>query len=124
MKKFLCLLLTLVMCMSLVACGGGSSSSEPSEKTKPSLDVEQELVNICCDYSNCNSVRGFEIGTENKIETEDGWKVKAKGSYWPVDEYGDIEDKMLFDIEFTATWDGNSRYYDIDVDRQSISRKY
>ena len=130
MKKFLCLLVTVVMCVSFVACSGGNStssesseSSESVEPTKPSLDVEQELVNICCDYSNCNSVKGFEIGTNNKNETEDGWIVEAKGSYWPVDEYGNIEDLMTFDIKFTATWNGGS-YYSIDVDKKVIRKKY
>ena len=37
MKKYLCLLLTLVMCMSLVACGGssiqGTNDKEPSRRS-------------------------------------------------------------------------------------------
>ena len=127
MKKILCLLLAIAMVFSLCACSGGTESSsepsEPSEATKPTLDVEQKLVNICCDASNCNSVKGFTIGTQNKTETEDGWKVEAKGSYWPVDEYGNIEDLMTFDIEFTATWYGGSSY-SISVDKRVIREKY
>lgn len=119
MKKVLCLLLTIVMCVSLAACG---ETTEVNESAKPSLDVEQELVNICCDYSNCSSVKGFEIGTLNEDETDTEYIVKAKGSYWPVDEYGNIEDLMLFDIEFTATWNGST--YRVEVDKKSIREKY
>lgn len=122
MKKILCLLFTVVLCILLVACGG-VSSQEPPKPAEPTLDVKQEIVNICCDYSNCNSISGFELGTSNKYPTENGYEVIAKGSYWPVDEYGDLGDKMLFDIEFTATWDGTSSYYDIDIDKKYIRTK-
>lgn len=121
MKKVLCMLLSVIMCISLVACGG--TSSTPS-KSEPSLDVKQELVNICCEYSNCRSVKGFEIGTQNKSRIDNGYKVSAKGTYWPVDAYGDIDDKMTFDIEFTATWDGESSRYDIRVTNKTIKSKY
>ena len=119
MKKLVCLLLVAVMLTSLVACGGSNSSSKSKQ---PYLDIKQELVNICCDYSNCTTVSNFEIGTQNKAETEDGYKVSAKGSYWPNDEYGDLKDKMLFEIEFTAKWDGGSDY-DITVTKKSIKKK-
>ena len=122
MKKWSILLLVLIMCVSLVACNETNSSI--SEPTKPSLDVEQELVNICCAYSKCSSVKGFTIGTNNKHETEDGWEVEAKGSYYPVDEYGNLEDLMIFDIKFTATWNDNSNYYHIKVNSKRIREKY
>ena len=121
MKKVLCMLLSVIMCVSLVACGGTSSTPLKSE---PSLNVKQELVNICCDHSNCRSVGAFEIGTQNKSRIENGYKVSAKGTYYPIDEYGDYEDKMTFDIEFTATWDGESSRYDIDVIKKTIKSKY
>lgn len=121
MKKFLSLLLVSVMCMSIVACSGANSSLEPQ---KPWLDVEQELINICCAYSGCSYIKGFNIGTKSLTETDSGYKVKAKGHYWPTDEYGDIGNVMTFDIEFTATWDGKSSFYNISVDKRDIKIKY
>ncbi len=112
MKKALSLLLMIIMCcISLVAC-------------KSALDIRQELVNICCDFSNCNSVKWFEIATDNTYETDNGYEVKAIGSYWPVNEYGSVGDQMIFDIEFTATWDSSSSCYDIDINKKVIMDSY
>ena len=116
MKKTICLLLTFALSVALVACG----EKEPEGPKKPSLDAEQEVVNICCDYSDCSTISGFDTGTLNEYPIENGYKVVAKGSYFPIDDYGDLEDKMLFDIEFEATWDGESPWYDIDVTYQYI----
>lgn len=121
MKKLIALLMVVILGISLCACGG--TNSEPAFN-EPTLDVRQELVNICCDYSNCTSVSGFEIGTQNKIPIDNGYKVSAKGTYWPVDEYGDIEDKMTFDIEFTATLNASHSRYFIDVTKKIIKEKY
>lgn len=120
MKKVLCMLLSIIMCISLVACGGTSSTS----KEEPYLDIKQELVNICCDHSNCRSVQFFKIGTQDTRQIENGYIVSAKGTYYPIDEYGDYGYEMTFDIEFAATWDGVSSRYDIDVIKKTIKSKY
>ena len=125
MKKLLLVLLALVMCISMCSCGDKSSKSSTTKtKEEPILNVRQELVNICCDYSKCSTVKGFEIGTQNKTPITDGYKVSAKGSYWVVDEYGTIGDYMTFDIEFKATWDGKSSYHNIQIIKKSIKKKY
>ncbi len=124
MKKVLCMLLAIGMCISLVACG---ESSEPSKPKKPALDARQNLVNICCDYENCRSLGNFNTGTLNVSETETGYKVTAKGTYYPVNSYGEYGNKRRFDIEFMVTWDGESSYYsnkDMKIIRKSISNAW
>ena len=122
MKKLLLILLALTMCVSMCACERESSSTKTKEA--PILDVKQELVNICCRHSKCSTVKGFEIATQNNTPITDGYKVSAKGSYWAVDEYGTIGDLMTFDIEFEATWNGESSYYKIKVTKETIKSKY
>ena len=121
MKKLLLILLALTMCVSMCACGSGSSTTKT--KTEPTLNVRQELINICCRYSKCTSVKSFQIGTKEITPISNGYKVSAKGSYFAPDEYAANYDLMTFDIEFVATWDGESNYYDIRVTKKTITSK-
>ena len=50
MKKFLCLLLALVMSLSLVACGGTKEESKPAEPEKPA-ETEQPAEEAGADFS-------------------------------------------------------------------------
>lgn len=125
MKKILSFFLLIVMgvliamCVSMCASGGTSSSSNIEE---PFLDIEQEIVNICCRYSGCSSIGGLRIGTQNISRIDGGYEVSAKGTYYPIDEYGDYEDKMMFDISFTARWNGKSSYYSIWLNSRTFKR--
>lgn len=106
MKRIVLILLTVVICVSLCACGSSSNSESLSDTpSRPSRDrLEQAIVNKCCDYSNVSSV-SIDYGT---FDTEwshsyDAWITTAKGTYFPVDAYGSLEDKMQFDITLEDT---------------------
>ena len=73
------------------------------DETSEQEEIRQEVVNICCDYSNCDSIMGFEIGTQKLVkDTGIQREYELSGSYYPVDAYGDIGDKYLFDITMTV----------------------
>lgn len=120
MKKFLSLLLVVVLSFGLFACG---SSKSDDNTHKATLDIEQELVNICCNYSNTSTLSAFDVGSQNKVPIENGYKVTASGSYYPQDKYGDLGDKMLFDITFEATLNESGTYYRINVISKNIREK-
>ena len=122
------------MCMSLVACGG--TSDTPSEATEssapkssvPKFDGRQEIINICCESSSCKQLKGFNIGNYQEDDVyengKSGKKVIAQGSYYPVDNYGEMGDKMLFHVCFYAFWNESTGKYDIRIDNDYIRPKY
>ena len=118
MKKIVYLLLTMIMCCSVVACG---------EKV-PELsyeEVKKGITDICVDQST-NSIDTFSIGSFvidewDKEKTPDGYNITAKGSYRPIKIIGRAsngelvkrDDKLWeYDIECTATWNKNESKYE------------
>ena len=109
MKKFLSLLLALTMIFSLCACGSNSSNnetnmetntSETSQPTKPTREaLEQVVVNRCCQHSNVKRI-SITYGTFDTYwdEEENVWVTDVKGTYYPVDEFGEYDDKMQFGV--------------------------
>ena len=66
--------------------------------------IRQAVVNKCCSYSNCDSIKGLEIGTQKLVdETDDEWIYEVSGTYYPVDKYGDLGDNYKFDITLEVT---------------------
>ena len=120
MKKAILIFLSIAMCFSICACGEKKSTSSAPKK----LNVKQELVNICCSYSNCHQLKYFEIGSQSQYEEDGVYKVSAKGTYFPIDSYGDTGTKMTFEIEFTAEWNEEKSDYDINVTKKIIKPKH
>ncbi len=93
------------MCMSLAACGGNSNSnstnvSKNSQPVEPSRDLlEKVVVHHCCQYSNVKSV-SISYGTFDTFwdEEENVWVTNVKGTYYPIDEFGNYGDKMQFGL--------------------------
>lgn len=116
MKKLIALLLIGIMMFSLASCGKDDDAPPPElmEDTTISIterdeNARQAVVNACCNYSNCDSIKGLEIGTQSlKKETDSEWILEMSGSYYPVDKYGDMGDKYLFDI--TVSVDKSTGY--------------
>ncbi len=97
----------VIVRLSLNALGASNVVKQILAGNKFSLVLTKDGVLYGCG-SNSRSVLGTDVGT--------------KGSYWPVDEYGNLKDLMTFEIDFTATWTGGS-YYSIDVERKVIRKK-
>jgi len=109
MKKILSVLLVATMILCLCACGSNSSddqtntetnTSETSKPTRPSREVlEQVVVNRCCQHSNVKRV-SITYGTFDTTwnEEENVWVTDVKGTYYPIDEFGNYDDKMEFGI--------------------------
>ena len=110
MKKILSLLLALAMVFSLCACGsdssGGGANTDSytignSTPPRPSRDsLEQAVVNQCCKVSNVKRV-SITYGTFNTSwdEEENVWVTDVKGTYYPIDEFGNYDDKMEFGLK-------------------------
>ncbi len=114
MKRLLSIILMLIITISISACGttDGSSTtnSKPSRPTEASL--KQSIVNECCNYSNVETIKGLDIGTFDTkwVESNNWWFTTVKGTYYPADEYGNIGDKMQFDISFAGSITFDSKF--------------
>ncbi len=87
MKKTLSLILALVLCLSLCACGGGHNPSETTDPTKATMTQEEMLAQaqditlgeILSEIEN-NEVRAEEL-YEGKIVKIENFKVEEIKSY-------------------------------------------
>ncbi|MBQ8718747.1 MAG: hypothetical protein IJ112_01115 [Oscillospiraceae bacterium] len=134
MKKLTALLLALVMCLSLCACGGG----EQSKKEEKNEEITSTQAINAVKNNKVGSVNwteqkiagalGFkqfaspDYGTTDAEQNSDGsWTVVLKGSMSGyTDDYRSDYDRMKFELEATVSYvDG-----DIDVDYVNVKEVY
>ena len=116
MKKLLCLLLTLVMCISLVACGAESSSESTTEsvasKVKRSVEslintkiaINYDTVgvpDITC-YIDEVSQNNFEVS--GKVTVKDKYGDSYSGKYDATVKYNPETDKCDTDVEIDTLY--------------------
>ena len=112
MKKIFSLLLVLIMCISLVACGGGSSSESKTEesiesKVRKSVDSHID-VEIMLSYNTVGepdityyvdeiSENNFEVS--GKVTVKDKYGDSYSGKYDATVKYDPETDKCDTDVE-------------------------
>lgn len=124
MKKFLALLLALMMVLSLAACGGG----ETEESDKPEKEDEQETT--------VEPVEGEELSTElwTLIYDADTWEYDEEELYddedWcsvtimiPTDDGYEISVEIEASIEDAADFRSDLAYYSFDA-RKYVDGEY
>lgn len=111
MKKFLSLLLALVMCISLVACGGESSSENTTESVESKVErsVKSNIeVDIMFSYDTVGvpnityyidevSENNFEVS--GKVTVKDKYGDSYSGKYDATVKYNPETDKCDTDVE-------------------------
>ncbi|MBE6939982.1 MAG: hypothetical protein E7457_04115 [Ruminococcaceae bacterium] len=106
MKKFLTLLLAAVMCLSLVACGGGSASTPPGDDsgTTDSTDRTGELTQLLCEKNVWYGMCHGEGNEEEFTFFEDGHFEKNGSSFtWTLKEYLPNATEFLASSAFQTT---------------------
>ena len=111
MKKFLSLLLTIGLCVSLVACGGGSSSESKTESVESKVEssvkahINAEIIlsydtvgvpNITY-YIDEISENNFEVS--GKVTVQDKYGDSYSGKYDATVKYNPETDKCDTDVE-------------------------
>lgn len=116
MKKLLALLLAAVMCLSLVACGGGNdtpstndndannTSQETENSTTDNTDYASELTQLLCEKNVWYGMRHGEGNEEEFTFFEDGHFEKNGSSFtWTLNEYLPDASEFLASSAFQTT---------------------
>ena len=107
MKKVLSLILALVMCLSLCACGGGSSKKSLSDRAADAVS-SQIKVYVKLSYE----VNGVPQVTTYVTETSTN-HFKVTGKVTVRDAYGDTYSGKY---DATAVYDPATDSFDVDYD--------
>ena len=116
MKKAISLILALLMCLSLCACGGSPSSAKEEEKITTSYAAIAKVKSYGL-YGLENKIAGElffkrfaapKYGSENAKQNADGsWSVSLKGNMTGyTDEYATKVDTKTFSVSATVREDG------------------
>lgn len=147
MKKWTAMILALVMCFSLCACGSGKDTSAGSDYAEDEEYEDRELTeseavdavknNVfggmnLTEQSICREL-GFkqfytpDYGTYDAEQKEDGsWEITLRGSMSGyLDDYHSDFDTKKFELVATAEYSGNPDSYEgIDVWVVSVREVY
>lgn len=111
MKKFLSLLLTISLCVSLVACGGGGSSESKTESVESKVErsvkayINTEIMFSYDTVGDPNITYYIDEISENNFEVSGKVTVKDKygdsysGKYDAIVKYNPETDKCDTDVE-------------------------
>ena len=116
MKKLLSLLAVIAIAFSFCSCGTPNEnnmnnsasipvSNEPLRPDPPSRQaLEQAVVNRCCEASDVSRVSiTYGLFDTSWDEESNVWVTYVKGTYYPVDDFGEYEDKMKFGVKLHGT---------------------
>lgn len=112
MKKIVSLLVVFAVAFSFCACGSSNEnnvddsvsapvSNEPVRPEQPSRQaLEQAVVNRCCKHSDVSRISiTYGLFDTSWDEEEQAWVTYVKGTYYPVNDFGEYEDKMQFGVK-------------------------
>ena len=91
MKKFLVLLLALIMVLSLAACGGRDVSSAPAESKKPSSSASAEKPSDKKDSSEAEEEQNLKEDKEQTAEERHNIALEACESKY---------ERILYHLEY------------------------
>ena len=137
MKKVLSLILALVMCLALCACGGNDSISDENDYCEYEDEIETEDAFTFADAQNkvrdsimegilyirlkpysAAEIGNISISTLTGQSTDNGWIIECKGTFTAYDDYGDVMDRYKFDVTRPVDSDGTTGYADVNVTKK------
>ncbi len=111
MKKALSLLLALVLCLSLCACGASETSNKPEDKAADAVR-NHLLVQTLLEYSfeGVPKITTFVNEIEPKYYEECDVKYEVTGKIYIMDKYGDF---WCAKYDAYVLYDSTSDKYDV-----------
>lgn len=110
MKKALCLMLSLVLVLALVACGGSKSNSSSGESGYKFLDEDLGVESYAIGFRKGDDALAEQVNGAVKALVKNGTYDKIAESYPDIKDYLNLKAADISDSEIAAEGSGDSSY--------------